>query len=554
MSLQTRPSLLAALAVLLCNCPAIAQVGGGFDQRFHFSGAPGLGAAFGYAVAPAGDFNGDGYGDWLIGNPHDYAYHGAHGTVWIMSGSTGRRLQLLSAPGDSFAFGAAVAPAGDVNNDGIDDILVGAPGGSRSHVYVYSGVSGDLLHTWSRGSVLFGQSIAGVGDVNGDGCDDVIVGAPNASSLNENQCGAAFVYSGLNGELLYRFDGAASGDEFGLDVAVAGDLNQDGKPDFLVSANGGVAGQNAGSCYAYSGADGSALFEWQGYARGDRLGCSISGADDLNQDGFPEIILGARHARSPGLASTGAVYVVSGIDGSLLLTYYGERRTGNFGTQVDGMSDLNGDGIKDIAISSPHLELYHYGAVYFYSGADGSLIHRMVGLEGFGEFGNCIAALGDLDGDGYDELAVTSKDDMIHNITVGVVDVFDFNPYLKFDRKEISIAAGAKLSILVTFPPSQAHRDYKILASHGTGPTALGVMIPLKYDSLMQSTFLGEYPFHSHSNLQGRLNVLGDAFAEIKFPAGMPSELVGRTYFFAAVITDPLPVLSSAATSITFIP
>ena len=553
MSLQTRPSLLAALAVLLCICPAIAQVGGGFDHRFNLPGQVGRGAGYGYSLASAGDFDGDSHPDLMVSNPLSFSYSTIRGVVKIYSGTSGRLIHLLVGPPDCMSFGGSIAPAGDVNNDGIDDVIVGAPHGNRSHAYVYSGGNGQLLHEWSRGVVHFGQSVAGVGDVNGDGCDDLIVGAIRASSLSESDCGAAFVYSGLNGELLYRFDGKASGGEFGLDVAGAGDLNQDGVPDFLVSTRNGDAGRNAGSCYAYSGADGSQLFEWQGYAQGDRLGCSISITDDLNHDGSPEVILGAQSAGSPGLKSTGAVYVASGKDGSLLQTYFGARRKGLFGAHVDGFSDINGDGVKDIVIASPEADTYRYGAVFIYSGADGSFLNRIDGVESYGEFGQALACLGDLDGDGFNEVAVTYKERLNFN-KVGAVDVFDFNPYLKFDHKEVSVLTGGRLSILVTFPPENARRDYKVLASRGLGPTALGVMIPLQYDSLMQSTFQGGYPFHSHSNLQGRLNVLGDAFAEIRFPAGMPSELIGRTFYFAAVISDPLPTLSSAAVSITFIP
>ncbi len=139
MSLQTRPSLLAALAVLLCICPAIAQVGGGFDHRFNLPGQVGRGAGYGYSLASAGDFDGDSHPDLMVSNPLSFSYSTIRGVVKIYSGTSGRLIHLLVGPPDCMSFGGSIAPAGDVNNDGIDDVIVGAPHSNRSHAYVYSG-------------------------------------------------------------------------------------------------------------------------------------------------------------------------------------------------------------------------------------------------------------------------------------------------------------------------------------------------------------------------------------------------------------------------------
>ena len=159
------------------------------------------------------------------------------------------------------------------------------PGGrlGAGSAYVYSGADGALLYQRDGGAVddNFGTSVSTAGDVNGDGKADFIVGAYHADPGGTNLAGSAYIYSGADGSILYQKDGGLPGVIFGYSVATAGDVNGDGKADFIVGAfwanPGGRA--DAGSAYVYSGADGSILYQKDGEAVGDQFGISVGGAN-----------------------------------------------------------------------------------------------------------------------------------------------------------------------------------------------------------------------------------------------------------------------------------
>lgn len=166
--------------------------------------------------------------------------------------------------------GFSVSGAGDVNNDGFDDLIVGAHSGeacgSRTgRAYVYSGQSGVLLYTFTGEAAgdIFGLSVSGAGDVNKDAFDDLIVGAYGIND-DGSYVGRAYVFSGQNGDTIYVFTGEASHDFFGGSIASAGDVDNDGFDDLIV---GGylitAAGFNAGWAYVYSGQSGTLLWRLQ---------------------------------------------------------------------------------------------------------------------------------------------------------------------------------------------------------------------------------------------------------------------------------------------------
>jgi hypothetical protein len=140
-------------------------------------------------------------------------------------------------------FGSSVSDAGDVNGDGVDDLIVGAPGNggfNPGNVQVFSGVDGSVLYNFDgdSGSDRFGVSVSGAGDVNGDGFDDLIVGAV-LDNDNGFQSGSARVFSGSDGSVLYNLDGDSARDGFGGSVSGLGDVNGDGVADFIVGAGSG---------------------------------------------------------------------------------------------------------------------------------------------------------------------------------------------------------------------------------------------------------------------------------------------------------------------------
>ena len=142
--------------------------------------------------------------------------------------------------------------------------------------------------------IYYEPPVVVAGDVNGDGKADFIVGAWLAAPGGRADAGSAYVYSGADGSILYQRDGAAAGDFFGYSVSMAGDVNGDGKADFIVGARSADPGGRvrAGSVYVYSGADGSILYQKDGVATNDNFGYSVSMAGDVNGDGKPDFIVG----------------------------------------------------------------------------------------------------------------------------------------------------------------------------------------------------------------------------------------------------------------------
>jgi hypothetical protein len=231
---------------------------------------------FGWSVDGAGDVNDDGYDDVIVGRPS----HGggtAGGGATVYSGLDGS--VLLDLVGAGSAEGRAVAGAGDVDGDGVPDFILGDPehdssnGEDSGRARVFSGADGSVLHKFKGPSPFaqFGWSVSGAGDVDGDGCQDLIVGAPKATLAEVS------VFSGRTGVELYRFVSPVVGDEFGLSVSGAGDLDRDGYDDFVAGAPSFmVASTEAGRVMAYSGLDGSVLARRAGRPR-ERLGHSVAG-------------------------------------------------------------------------------------------------------------------------------------------------------------------------------------------------------------------------------------------------------------------------------------
>jgi hypothetical protein len=215
--------------------------------------------------------------------------------------------------------GSAVSCAGDVNNDGFDDILIGANLASMNGSYqsgsafVYSGTDSQQLFRFDGATAYFGlgNEVSGIGDINADGFDDILIGAAN-SSLTLNQSGSAFVYSGASGGLLYQFDGSYTLDSFGGSVSDAGDVNGDGFADVIIRAHGSDPGGRlgAGSAFIYSGATGGLLFRVDGLAADDHLGSNVSSAGITKNIGYSNVVVAANFADPNGQPEAGSVSVI----------------------------------------------------------------------------------------------------------------------------------------------------------------------------------------------------------------------------------------------------
>ena len=345
------------------------------------------GDQFGRSVSGAGDVNGDGFADLIVGASGDDNNGSYSGSARVFSGLDGSVLHTFLGDAAGDRFGRSVSGAGDVNGDGFDDLIVGAygdddNGSSSGSARVFSGVDGSVLHTFLGDAAgdYFGSSVSGAGDVNGDGFDDLIVGAFGDDDNGSNS-GSARVFSGVDGSVLHTFLGDAAGDRFGRSVSEAGDVNGDGFDDLIVGAYGDDDnGSFSGSARVFSGVDGSVLHTFLGDATADFFGTSVSGAGDVNGDGFADLIVGADGDDDNGTYS-GSARVFSGVDGSVLHTFLGDAAGDRFGRSVSGAGDVNGDGFDDLIVGAygDDDNGSSSGSARVFSGVDGSVLHTFLG-------------------------------------------------------------------------------------------------------------------------------------------------------------------------------
>ncbi|NQU48403.1 MAG: FG-GAP repeat protein [Planctomycetes bacterium] len=547
-------------AFFLLTAPAFAQAAGGESETlFQWSGAA-HNDSLGHSATDAGDVNADGYPDILVSAPWATVNGTINmGSVFVYSGLDGSLLHQWDGQDPGSDFGFAISSAGDVNADGFDDLIVGARStgqGSQAYsgsAFVYSGADGSVLYQWAGLTQYdeFGSSVADAGDVNNDGFADVIIGAKRAH-LGK---GSVDVYSGADGSLLHHWVGNLPG-SIGSAVAGAGDVNNDGMDDLAVGSpeNNPNGILQAGSVYVYSGANGTLLHQWNSDEVGNLFGSSISKAGDVNADGFADVIIGASGASPSGMNRAGSAFVYSGVDGSLIYRWDGKFEYDTLGQAVSDAGDVNGDGFSDLLVGSPNSNGY-FGSVNLYSGIDGLLVHDWQGQSPAEHFGASISGIGDMNRDGLADVVVGAPDaDIAGKVDSGQVSVFSFRSFLKANTATISASNGGVISLDLDFPNSAGLLEYKVLISQtGVGPIHLGVDIPLSLDNLVVDTAQGHYPVAVHNTLQGALDANGNASGDLTVPAGISSALIGQVYYVAAIAhqTNRRPEYSSVATSVT---
>ena len=380
----------------------------------------------GWSVASAGDVNGDGIADLVIGAPNANSYAGKSYVVFGRAGLGSSGSMALSSLNGTNGFvlngeqtpdscGSSVASAGDVNGDGIADLVIGAEGASSSAGKSYvifgrkglgstgslalsslNGTSGFVLHG-AQTNDLSGVSVASAGDVNGDGIADLVIGAHGASSL----AGKSYVVFGraglgstgslalssLNGTSGFVLNGEQANDFSGTFVGSAGDVNNDGIADLVIGAPGFSTPSSSGKSYVVFGRAGlgssgtlalSTLNGTNGFVltddqAKDSSGTSVAIAGDVNGDNITDLVIGASGPNSnagnsyvvfgrAGIGSTGSLDL-SSLNGTNGFDLIGEQVNDQSGTSVASAGDVNGDGIADLVIGAPYANSYT-GKIY----------------------------------------------------------------------------------------------------------------------------------------------------------------------------------------------
>jgi hypothetical protein len=414
----------------------------------------------GFSVA-AGDVNGDGYSDVIVGSPVYTDGQQAEGGALVFLGS-GRGIAdgnqdsaygQLESDQASAAMGYSVASAGDVNGDGYSDVIVGAPfydagTSDEGAAFVFLGSQGGIgdgnplsAHAQLEGDQFeaqMGRCVASAGDVNGDGYADVIVGA-NLYDADQASEGAAFVFLGSASGIPdgnpatahAQLESDQAGATLGRSVASAGDVNGDGYADVIVGAEGYDAGEsNEGAAFVFLGsatgiADGNpdtAHAQLESDQIDAHFGYSVASAGDVNGDGYSDVIAGGQ-LYDGGHSDEGVALVFLGSpDGiasgdplSAHARLEANQSTAWFGTSVASAGDVNGDGYADVIACASRYDSGHTdeGAAFVFLGSQNGIssgspttAHAQLEPDQMSAQLDSVASAGDVNGDGYSDVIV----------------------------------------------------------------------------------------------------------------------------------------------------
>ena len=333
-----------------------------------------------------------------------YGTSSSQGRILVYSGRTGQVIFDRIGPSSGASnYGRSLSGCGDTNGDGRAEVLIGYFNGAD----LRSGADESLLAAQNCNSNFSrcGEAVTDLGDVNGDGRADYAVSAPQFDIPGGFNEGRVWVFSGLDGSVLHEIHSTTQAFELGTSLDAAGDLNGDGVPDIIVGSKEANNGDGAVAAYALGGAFvASSLFEISGTANDGALGASVGGLGDIDGDGRPEVVVG-----EPGFNGDAGRVLILNDDGTILDQILGSGSE-EFGYAVAAAGDMNVDGIDEIIVGAPRFggasnsSTYQQGRVLIYSGADRSRLAEQIGQGRLDWFGISVDAAGDVNGDGFDDV------------------------------------------------------------------------------------------------------------------------------------------------------
>jgi hypothetical protein len=344
------------------------------DPEFQLIQPQHYGGQLGASMAPVADLNGDGVADLIAGVPHHIVDPGSDnqianaGEAFVFSGKDGTVLLTLVDPTaeEGGEMGTAVAGLGDVDGDGVPDLVVGVPGkdiGGLANVgllYVFSGKTGQVIRTINHpaaggpeAGAAFGSAVANAGDVDKDGVSDILIGAPGE--------GHAYLFSGKTGSLIFDIIGPFIEHLHSFGAAVAGgmDFDRDGKPDLVVGAP--LQEEQRGAAYIFNGSDGKLqrTLLLKPRKRFAKFGAALCVASDLTGDHRPDVAVGAPGQNFNGLTQAGAITIFNGRSGRAVKTIYSAapQPRALFGAAVTA-ADFDGDGTATVVAGVPNQDAH----------------------------------------------------------------------------------------------------------------------------------------------------------------------------------------------------